>query len=263
MKSSINTIKFLVALSIVLLIVTYGISLNDENRWIILDTQWLSNSFCFAIAGGSFASSLVVLACEIQKYHSIKRQTEDYLFGQLFSLYVQVTIMHYNIKRKLIDISSPVPDSLIDEIASRGKMCLTSLSSIEYFTFCKHNTIKKQLIQYRGKSGTRIRLFFINSLYLKMAINEDKITLLKQGKDELITSQNPKTHQTLRKMYDDSSVVLSFIEKSLDIINKKCQKRYHWNELKRNVISGEEIFVSSDLDMYLKQAVIHLKQEDT
>ena len=256
MKSNIKTIKFLTILSVVLLLVTYSISLNDENRWIILNTPWLSNSFAFAIAGGTFASSLVVLACELQKYQSIKRQTEDYIFRQLFSLYVQVTIIHYNTKRQLNDISTPVPNNLIDEISNRGKMVLTSLSSIEYYTFCKHNAIKKQLVQYRGKSGTRIRLFLQNSVFLKMAINEDKIALLKQGRDVSITSDMPKTHQTLKKIFDDSSVVLTFIEKSLDIINKECKKRYHWSELKRDVIHCEEKFASVSLDDVLKSPTI-------
>ena len=254
MKSSINTIKFLVVLSIILLIVTYGIALNGENRWITLDTPWLSSSFAFAIAGGSFASSLVVLACELQKYHSVKHQTENYIFGQLFSLYAQVTIIHYNIKRQLNDISSPVPNNLIDEISNRGKMCLTSLSSIEYFTFCKHNAIKMQLVQYRGKSGIRIQHFLHDSVFLKMAINEDKIALLKQGRDELVISQNPKTHQVLKKIFHDSSVVLSFIEKSLEIIDNECKQRYHWSELKRNVIRFEEAFVSTNLDDFIKSS---------
>ena len=256
MNSSINTIKFLVVLSVVLLLATYSISLNDENRWIVFDSPWLSNSFAFAIASGSFASTLVVLACELQKYQSIKRQTEDYIFGQLFSLYAQVTIIHYNTKRQLNDILSPVPNNLIEEIANRGKMCLTSLASIEYFTFCKHSSIKKQLIRYRGKSGARIQLFLQDSVFLKMAINEDKIAMLKQGRDVLITSNMPKTHQILKKIFDDSSVVLSFIEKSLGIIDKECKKRHHWSELKRNVISGEENFVSTSLDDVLNSPSI-------
>ena len=256
MKSSIYTIKFLVILSVVLLLATYCISLNDENRWIVLNTPWLSNSFAFAIAGGSFASSLVVLACELQKYQSIKRQIEDYIFGQLFSLYAQVTIIHYNIKRQLNDKVSPVPSNLIEEIANRGKMCLTSLTSVEYFTYFKHNAIKKQLIQYRGKSGTRIQLFLQDSVFLKMAINEDKIGMLKQGRDELITSQNSKTHQALKKIFDDSSVVLSFIEKSLDSFDKECKTRYRWSELKRNVIRCEENFISASLDDFIKSPTI-------
>lgn len=258
MKSSIYTIKFLVILSVVLLLATYCISLNDENRWIVLNTPWLSNSFVFAIFGGTFASLLVVLACEIQKYQSIKRQTEDYIFGQLFSLYSQVTIIHYNTKRQLDDRVSPVPSNLIDEIANRGKMCLTSLTSIDYFTFCKHCIIKKQLIQYRGISGTRILYFLQNTVFLKMAINEDRIDLLKKGKDVLITSDMPKTRQTLEKIFNDSSVVLSFIENSIEIIDKDCNKRYHWSELKRKVISGEEDFVSPILDDFLKSPIIKL-----
>lgn len=259
MKSSIYTIKFLVILSVVLLLATYCISLNDENRWIVLNTPWLSNSFVFAIFGGTFASLLVVLACEIQKFQSIKRQTEDYIFGQLFSLYSQVTIIHYNTKRQLNDKLSPVPSNLIEEIANRGKMCLTSLTSIDYFTFCKHSIIKKQLNQYRGTNGTRIRLFLQNSVFLKMAINEDKIALLKQGKDGLITSNMPKTHQTLKKIFDDSSVILSFIEKSLDAIDKECKKRHHWGELKRNIILCEENFASANLDEILKSPTIRFK----
>lgn len=256
MKSSIYTIKFLVILSVVLLLATYCISLNDENRWIVLNTPWLSNSFVFAIFGGTFASLLVVLACEIQKYQSIKRQTEDYIFGQLFSLYSQVSIIHYNTKRQLNDRVSPVPSNLIDEIANRGKMCLTSLTSIDYFTFCKHSIIKKQLIQYRGISGTCILYFLQNTVFLKMAINEDRIDLLKKGKDVLITSDMPKTRRTLKKIFNDSSVVLSFIENSLDIIDKDCKKRYHWSELKRKVISGEENFSSVDLNAFLEQPII-------
>ena len=258
MKSSIYTIKFLVILSVVLLLATYCISLNDENRWIVLNTPWLSNSFVFAIFGGTFASLLVVLACEIQKYQSIKRQTEDYILGQLFSLYSQVTIIHYNTKRQLNDRVSPVPSNLIDEIANRGKMCLTSLTSIDYFTFCKHSIIKKQLILYREISGTRILYFLQNTVFLKMAINEDRIDLLKKGKDVLITSDMPKTRRTLKKIFNDSSVVLSFIENSLDIIDKDCKKRYHWSELKRKIISGEENFVSPILDDFLKSPIIEL-----
>ncbi len=259
MKSSINTIKFLAVFSVVLLIVTYGISLNVENRWIILDTPWLSNSFAFALAGGSFASMLVVLACELQKYQSIKRQTEDYIFNQFFSLFTQVAIIHYNTRRQLNDTSSPIPYNLVDEIANRGKMCLARIASMEYFTFCKHNAIKNQLLQFRGNSGNAIQRFLQDSVFLKIAINEDKMDLLKQGRDEIITSQYLKTHKTLQKILEDSSVVLSFIEKSLDIIDKECKKRYRWEKLKRKVISSEENYVFTDLDIYLQQPVIQFK----
>lgn len=259
MKSNIVTIKFLIVLFAVLLLTTYAVSLNEENKWIVLSTPWLSNNFAFAIAGGSFASLIVVFACELQKHLSFKRQTEDYIFVQLYSLYEQVTIIHYNIKRQLNDTSSPVPSNLIDESANRGRICITNLAATEYVAICKDNIIEKQLYQYRGKTGIQINLFLQDSVFLKMAINEDKIALLKQRRDELITSNSPKTNQTLMKIYRDSDIVLSFIEKSLDIINNECKKRYHWNELKRSIISVEENFISPDLNMYLRQSKINLR----
>ena len=262
MKSSVNTIKFLAVLSVAFLIVTYGMSLNEENRWIVLNTPWISNSFAFAIAGGSFASMIVVIACELQKFQTIKRQAEDYIFGQMFSLYAQVTIIHYNIKRQLNDTSSPVPSNLIDEIVYRGKMFITNITTIEYVTFGKDTVIENELSKYRGKVGTLISQFFQNSGFLKMAINEDKITLLKQRRDEMITSNMPKTHQTLKKIFKDSSIVLSFIEKSLDIMDKECKNRYHWSELKRNIIFGEENFVSVDIDKYLGQPLIQFEDKE-
>ena len=262
MKSSIKTIKYLAALSVVLLLVTYSISLNDENRWIVLNTPWLSKNFAFTIAGGSFASMLVVLACELQKYQSIKCQTEDFIFGQLFSLYLQVTIIHYNTKRQLNDKSSSVPSNLISENANKGKMCLANLNSIEYVTLYNNDAIKMQLIQYRGEVGTHILFFLQNTLCLKMAINEDKIALLKNGKDKAITSNAQLTHHTLNKIYCDSEAVLSYLEGSLGTINKECNNRYHWSDLKRSVISGEETLVSADLESYLKQPVIHFKKKE-
>lgn len=262
MKKSINSIKFLTFLFVVFLMLTYITSVNFENSWIVLNSLWISNNFVFAIAGGSLASLLVVLAGEIQKYQSIKRQVEDYIFSQLFSLYDNVIIIHYNIKRQLNDVSSPVPSNLIDELANRGKMCLANLTTIDYFTFCKHNTIKEQLIQYRGNSGTRIQFFLQDTVFFKMAINEDKLTLLKQRIDVPITSNMPNTHQTLKKIINDSSVVLSFIEKSLDIIDKECKNRYHWSELKRNIIFGEENFVSVDIDKYLGQPLIQFEDKE-
>lgn len=262
MKSSVNTIKFLAVLSVAFLIVTYGMSLNEENRWIVLNTPWISNSFAFAIAGGSFASMIVVIACELQKYQTIKRQAEDNIFGQMFSLYSQVTIIYYNIKRQLNDTSSPVPSNLIDEIAYRGKMYITNINTTEYVTFGKDTVIENELSKYRGKVGTLISQFFQSSVFLKMAINEDKITLLKQRRDELITSNMPMTRQTLKKIYDDSSVVLSFIENSLGIFDKECKGRYHWRELKRSVILGEENFVSADIDKYLGQPLIQFEDKE-
>lgn len=262
MKTCISTIKFLVALTVTSFLLTYTISLNIENKFLALDIFWLSNDFAFVISSGTFASILVLLACELQKYFLIKHQTEDSIYSQLFSLYSQITIIHYNIKRQLNDVISPVPYNLIDDISNRGQMFLTSFISVDYTLFLKCNAIRKIQIQYQGKNGALIRSFLQSSIFLKMAMNDDRIDMLRQHKDVLATSNMPKTHLALKKIYDDSAIILSFIEKSLDIIDKECKMRYHWYELKRHIITGEENFFSISLDLYLKQPAICLNQEE-
>ena len=259
MNKSINSIKYIMLLSLVFLLLTYGISLNEDNQWLVLNTPWISNNFAFALAGGTFASLVVILACEIKNYCLLKHQTEDHLYSQLFALYTQITIIHYNTKRQINEINTPVPNNLIEEIANRGLLYLNNLVSIDYTTFSKCNTIKVVLNQYSGKKGMRIRTFLQNSVFLKLAINEDKLNMLKQGKNEMVISSSPKTNLTLKKIHKDSSVVLTFIENSLDIVNKECKNRYHWKEVERNVISGEENFISADLDSFLELPTIKMK----
>lgn len=244
MKTSVNTIRFVTILSVSFLILTYAISLNDENRWLLFNTPWLSHNFLFTVAGGSFASLVVIFACEIQKYFVIKRQTEDSSFSQLFSLYTQITIIHYNTKRQLNEQNTPVPSNLIDEMAYRGQMFLERITNIDYFTFKNHNLIRDELNQYKGENGMKIRSFLQCSVFLKLAINEDKISMLQIGKDEIVTSKSQKTHDVLKKIYDDSAALLLLIEKSLETIDKECKNRYHWNEIKQSVILAEEEYTS-------------------
>lgn len=245
-------------MSVGFLLITYCISLNDENRWIVLNTPWVSNNFAFVIAGGSFASLFVIIVCEIQKYLTIKRQLEDSIYSQLVSLYVQIIIINYNIKRQMNDLKSIVPINLIDEIANRGQLCLNNLASIDYDPFGKCNSIKIILSHYNGKNGNRIRSFFNNSVFLKLAINEDSIDMLRQGMNERVTASAPKTSIVLKKLYKDSTVVLAFIEKSIETIVKECNNRYHWDDVKKSIVSTEQNFVSLDLESFIKHPLIQL-----
>lgn len=256
MRTSLITIKFVLLLSVVCLLLAYTISLNEENKFLVINTRWFSNDFAFAITGGTFASLLIILVCEIQKYFLLKGQTENSIYAQLFALYEQITIIYYNTKRQLNESDTPVPKNLIDSIANRGILFLNNLSSIDYTTLGKRSVIQEILNQYKGKDGEKIRSFLQSCIFLPLAINEDRIEKLKQGIDELSKSSSPKTYLTLKKINKNSSIVLSFIEKTLDSIDTECKKRYQWNELKRNIIAIEENFVSTDLDTYLEYPII-------
>ena len=77
MKKSIITIKYILLLSVVFLLLTYSISLNDENKWVVLNTPWISHNFAFAIIGGVFASLLVILTFIEESMESIDEECEN------------------------------------------------------------------------------------------------------------------------------------------------------------------------------------------
>lgn len=258
MRTSIKTIFFLALLSVVLLFATYSISLNDENRWIVLDSPWLSNRFAFAIAGGSFASLLVVLACELLKYQSLKRQTEDFIFSQLFSLYSQIIIIHYKTKRAMNANYDVIPPNLIEDCAKLGLSVMNSINTIDYSVLFKHkkNAFTEIVKRINNNDGKLIRTFLEDTIFLKIAINEDKINLLKQHKSDKITAESPLTHAALEKNHADTLSILAFLEDTLSNIDNKYNNRYNWTLMHRNIILYQEQFVETNLDTYLQQDVI-------
>ena len=90
MRTSIKVIKFTSILSFIFLVITYLITINIDGGFVKLNTIWISNNFLLTGFGGMFASTLVVLLCEINKYLIDKKNTENQLFSKQFTF-----IKHY------------------------------------------------------------------------------------------------------------------------------------------------------------------------
>lgn len=54
--------------------------INAEGQYVVVESEWISNTFLLTVFGGAFASMLVVFLYEVRKYLSIKSNTEQYLF---------------------------------------------------------------------------------------------------------------------------------------------------------------------------------------
>ena len=82
MRSNIETIKFTGTFSILFVVITYIVALNMEIGFFQPNWSWMSNNFALAVCSGAFASFLVVLLCELQKYRNNKLICENYMFSQ-------------------------------------------------------------------------------------------------------------------------------------------------------------------------------------
>ena len=138
MRESIKVIIWCSIVSTVFLILTYAVTVNTEAHFVVLDSVWISNNFLITLFGGVFASMLVVLLCEIQKYLSSKRRTEQYLFYQSLYLYQALVQTRIFIEDYLSHEEWILPDNLFDESVRKIQCQLNAIQTTDYATF-KHS----------------------------------------------------------------------------------------------------------------------------
>ena len=94
-----KTIIFTFVISIISLVICCLITINIKIKF--LEFNYLSNEFFFSIFVGIFASTIVVLICEIQKYLLNKKTNEDFIYSYMVGIFSQLLLIKKNIMEKL------------------------------------------------------------------------------------------------------------------------------------------------------------------
>ena len=149
MSTSVKVIRFTSILSIILLIITYLITVNIESSFIKLNTIWISNNFLLTVFGGVFSSTLVVLFCEINKYLIDKKSTENQLFYQAMYLYQAMFIMLHNILDYQSHPEMQIPENIFDVTTQMIKSQVTCLQGIDYSCFKKNSLIEQKHLSFK------------------------------------------------------------------------------------------------------------------
>lgn len=255
MSTCINTIKWLLRLLAIALVLTYAASLNVENHFVSIDSKWLSNDFLFAIAGGAFASLIVVLVCELIRYHQIKFATEGAMFAYLANLYGQFLIIRGNCKRTL-NSHDIVPDNLIQSICDNSMMLADQINGIDYTPFCHKNKIKDVLTKFKTEKWLAIKNVLISFRFLRIAIREDSKILLQQGKRDIVTSDCPYSKGTLNKIISQTSTILTYLDQIISQIDNELNNKYNWESLKQSLNAYQDSFETKTLNDYMNEDVI-------
>lgn len=255
MSVGVNTIKRLLALLIGVLAITYLISLNMENHYIVSNTKWLTNDFLFAIAGGTFASLVVVLVCEIIKYRQLKHATEDALLVYLGSLYGQFLIIRSNCKR-VMNSKVFVSDNLIQSTCDNATIVADSINGIDYTLICNTNKVGDLLNQFKTVKYLTIKNVLINFAYLKMAIWEDGKVLISQGEQNLVTSDCSNTNKVLNKVISQSTTILTYLDQVITQMDNELGNKYQWQSRKQALNTYQDYYISQKLEDYIKEDII-------
>lgn len=245
MRESIKVIKWCSFFSIVFLILTYAVTVNSEGHFISVNSVWISNSFLITLFGGVFASMLVVVLCEIQKYLSTKASTEEYLFYQSLYLFQALMQMKTIIGDYLNHNEWPVPENLFDESVRMIQSEMNALQITDYATF-KHGekTFMVEHGRFRIVTLPKIQPLLQGGTRLRLAINETDIEYLENqlathsysGARKQITSNSPRVAQMLKNELDTISSAIELVDKYISILNNHCNNRYKWNEVKESLV---------------------------
>lgn len=226
-----------------------------ENHFIALNAKWISNDFLFAIAGGAFASLVIVLVCELIHYRQLKLATENTLFIYLGNLYGQFLIIRSNCKR-VLNNKDIVSDNLIQSSCNNAKMVLDSINGIDYTLWGNTNKITKILNEFKVNKYFTIKYLLTDSIFLRIAICEDKKILLSQGKQDLVTSDCPNTNKVLMKIVSQSTTILTFLDQIIKQIDNELGNKYQWQNKKKTINTYQDNYTSRKLEDYLKGEVV-------
>ncbi len=256
MSISVNTIKRLLWIILGVFALTYLISLNIENHFVVANLKWLSNDFLFAITGGAFASLVVVLVCEIIKYRQLKLATENALLVYLGSLYGQFLIIRSSCKR-VLNSEIFVSDNLIQSTCDNATIVVDSINGIDYTLICNtNNKVRDLLNQFKTDKYLVIKNVLINFVYLKVAVWEDGKVLISQGKQNLVTSDCSNTNKVLNKVISQSTTILTYLDQVITQIDNELGNKYQWQSRKQALNTYQDNYISQQLEDYIKEDII-------
>lgn len=255
MRGNIKTIKFTAVLSAIFALLTYIITLNMELLFFAPNWPWISNNFALTACGGIFASTLVVMLCEVQKYLSNKSSCENYLFYQTMYLYLALFLMQ-KITKEFIDTpTEAIAESLYENNVQMAQCQLNAIQSADYTTFSSKNELMATQHNFCSEVIPKIKSFLSIDNYLKRAILTVQMANVAQfGVKRPITTTDPLIFRTLSIINEKSLALLADISNHLQSIDKACHNRFAWEVQKQKIHEGyTSIFTAGKFEDFLKQ----------
>ena len=254
MSTSVNTIKKLSWALLGMFALTYVLSLNSDNHFVVISSKWVSNSFLFTIASGIFASLIVVILCELVRYRQMKYATEITLITNMASLYSQFLTIKSNCKRAL-DSQDAIADNLIQPTCDNATMTADYINGIDYTSFC-NNKIQRVLTTFKNEKLLAIKYALAGFRFYRIAFIEDKKLLIKRREREIVTSNCPNVNKALHKIVDQTSTILSYLDQITLQMDAELGYKYNWQNRRQAVNSYQKNYTSQNLDDYLNEDIV-------
>lgn len=160
----------------------------------------MSNNFALTVCGGAFASMLVVLVCEIQKYFCVKRQTEDDLFRHMGLLWSYAAAMKKNINFCLSNPEQRITYGFLEGSCANIEHESNCSQEIEYYTMIHSKGLYEKQLVFKGfLSRCTVDIQNVHA-HVSIAMNQDQIENLQvYGVEKPITASSTRTNVALKE----------------------------------------------------------------
>lgn len=255
MSGNIKTIMFTAKLSVIFALFSYIVDRNMELGFFVPNWSWMSNNFALIVCGGVFASTLVVMFCELQKYWSNKFNCEQYLFYQTMYLYIALFVMQRNVEEYIETKTEPVPESLLESSVQKIQCQVNAIQSVDYTIFSAKNKLMIARRDFSEENLAKINVVLQYHNFLKSAILRIRIKNLEQfGKEKTVTSSDELVFKTLTIIDKQCKPLLDKISKHLKIIDQSCGGRFDWKTQQEKIHEGYiSIFKAGKFEDFLQE----------
>lgn len=232
MRANVKIINLTARLSLCLAVITYFVSIKQFLG--IQEYKWLPDLFLLTVFGGAFASTLIVLICEISKYFQNKETMETYLFSHLYYLYGQLQVISKNIAF-LKTLEDQVPKNALSQLITNAESEMNTVYYADYAPYRESNSVLRIKVRYNENGFFIVRQFLQNCGLLEIAVLSDEINRI-EIKMGINREQSSNTYLVLSKLSDEIQAPLKSIDDLLVNLDQKCNGRYHWPQIKNSIV---------------------------
>lgn len=236
MRENKTMICFYFGLFLISALLAYTVDLNSQFHFLVLNTPFISNSFCFAILSGILTGVVVAIATEIRQYLLHKRQARNSLYAIVSELYALISVQKASIKYFIDHQDISIPKNIGGDYAKQPILYrISQFRAIDYATFSKKDDVQIALKSFR-KQIDMIERATRDLVNLQIACNERQIALYEHYDNESkVTAASPEMLKVLQEEYNALKECLVSIDRFCSAFEEFNNERFLWKQGKKEV----------------------------
>lgn len=243
-ENKINIVIF-VCVSIVFILLTYIVSIVEQERV----CAFIRKEFLLAIFSGISGSSFVVLFSEIIKYMLNKKNIENALYGNLRELYCQLIKQIKYTEMLFLNQKMAVAENVYSANVPTMISFINAIKFFEYKPF-KTNVFANHLKNFQQSEIFSFEKYLTACMsFLQISILKTKQEKLKQGiLNYAPTSTDEKVGEVLKVMKKEAENICKIVGELITSLDKICRHRFSWK--KDKAVIDELSFTANFKDIY-------------